>query len=513
MGGHTEFREGAEVGVMRAGGWWWLGRGLGVFAFAGLLAACGADGDGAGVQVTGGEEGSEWEPPDGSAGDSGAGDAQSEPGADAGGGGASDAAAGADGAGVTDAGTPDADMDGGPALDGGADGGPDVAMDVAMDVAEDAAELDAGEGGGDAEPDAPVEDIAEPDALPEPDAEPEPDAGTEPLACGTCPWNQQPAPPHPGSAEKLFSVGVEEKASYGPSGASVVLFRPSGPGPFPLLGFVHGKQLFEGGFNPLDPVPGYAYRDLLQHVASKGYLVLFVRVEQGLLDADHARMADDFLDAVQHALDTEPTVDPQAVAYAGHSMGAKVSLIAAGKATALDPGDAYADPTALYLMAYENSPPPVGDYVDARTFVEDWQDEPVWVSFLDAADDSIAPWNGANPNSKKTYDVLGAAHKQIVLLHGSGFGDPNPITVPELHDDHAAPMSISGKNGGLSDFAMPTSYLDALDWYGYWKILVGGLDYHFYEGPIDWAYGALRTHGGVLPNGTIITHEVAAESL
>jgi hypothetical protein len=195
-------------------------------------------------------------------------------------------------------------------------------------------------------------------------------------------------------------------------------------------------------------------------------------------------------------------------------MGAKVALIAGVKATEGDVGGKFSDPTALFLFAYENSAPPVGTYIDARSYSDTWDNEDIWVTFVDANDDAIAPWaSTTNPNAATTYTTMSVAHKQIVVLEGTGTGDTNPATNPVLADDHAAPMTIVGKNGGAADFIMPNSALDALDWYGYWKILIGGMDYHFQGGSIEWAYGALRTHGGALPNGSIITHTVAEDDL
>ena len=62
--------------------------------------------------------------------------------------------------------------------------------------------------------------------------------------------------------------------------------------------------------------------------------------------------------------------------------------------------------------------------------------------------------------------------------------------------------------GGIADIGLPDSYLDGLDYYGYWKILAGGLDFHFLKGDATWAYGAMRSHGGTLPDGSVVKHEV-----
>jgi hypothetical protein len=340
------------------------------------------------------------------------------------------------------------------------------------------------------------------------------DAGPAPVTCEGCNLDKQPATNHPGSRQYPEGVDLVE-TTLGPAKCASLIYIPKGPGPFPVLGFVHGKQLFEGssGFGTTEL--GRTYRPLLEHVAKKGYVVVFVRVEKNLLDGDHVRMADDFLGALEAALVLVSKADASKVAYAGHSMGAKVVLIAAAKATTLDTAGVFHDPTLVVPMAVENTPPPFGAASDARDFVKNLPAGQLWVTFLAGAADTTAPWNDpSKPNAKAIYDVLPAKGKQIILLHGSGPADAlNPSTSPTLLADHMFPGAIEGKNGGLSDLASPPSHLDALDWYGVWKVLVGALDYHFKDGNPVWAYGELRTHGGTLPDGTVFHHTVEAEQL
>ncbi len=332
--------------------------------------------------------------------------------------------------------------------------------------------------------------------------------------CGNCPIAQQPTGNQPGSSTYAETVTVQEVA-LGAAQRPCLIYTPDGPGPYPVLAFVHGKQLYEGTVAPGQVQLAHVYRPMLEHVARKGYVVVFVRVEQDILDGDHARMADDFLSALQAALALQPKADPTRIAYAGHSMGAKVIVIAGAKATTLDTANAYADPDLLLPMAVENTPPPIGDYVDAREFVKQWPGNTFWVTYLAGQADTIAPYaDPTKPNTQALFDLSPAKGKQIILLHGSGPADAlNPPTAPTLTADHMFPGAIEGKNGGIADMATPLSHLDALDWYGVWKIVVGALDYHFKKGDSAWIYGDLRTHGGTLPDGTVLRHEVPAEVL
>ena len=97
----------------------------------------------------------------------------------------------------------------------------------------------------------------------------------------------------------------------------MLVFQPLVAGPHPVLLFVPGKQLYATG--GIIGELGHAYKALCEHVASHGYVVAFVRVEQGLTDGDHARMAKDLLEAQAKLLSAVTTADSTRIAYAGHS--------------------------------------------------------------------------------------------------------------------------------------------------------------------------------------------------
>lgn len=339
------------------------------------------------------------------------------------------------------------------------------------------------------------------------------DAGA-PDPCGVCPWDKRPTGDHPG-AKGSYSLLEPKKIEYG-SGLlqgykEMLVFQPLQAGPHPVLLFVPGKSLYATG--GLIGQLGHAYKAFCEHVAQQGVIVAFVRVETGVTDGDHARMAKDLLEAQAKLFASISTADPDRLAYAGHSMGAKVAVLAATTAIDEDPKGAHADPKLVVTMNFSNEKPPLGVYVDAAEKAEGIAaDSKVFFDLLTTADDAIAPLDVAGkPNTQALYDALKMPTRQIIVLHGTGKDDPNPKTNPELFDDHGAPLSIEGKPGGLADFVMPASHLDALDWYGYWKHVAGAMRYHFLGGDAKWAYGAMRTHGGTLPGGEVITHEVKAQ--
>lgn len=332
--------------------------------------------------------------------------------------------------------------------------------------------------------------------------------------CGTCPWHQQPAAPHPGGPGTHQTVGpdtLKYGAGFGEGYKQIRVVKPMTAGKHPVLLFVPGKGLSAGG--GLSPQVGQPYLKLLEHVASHGYVAALVQVEQSGLDNDHLRMADDFLAAQAALLDQVSTADGGKLAYAGHGQGAKVALLAAWQNINLDTKDLQADPLAVVLFGAVNTPPGLGQFVDAKVQAAEIVPSALtWFTFVHAADDSGAAMGGnASLNGGGLYTVLQTENKQLLILHGTGGGDPNPATKPELHDDEAAPLTLEGKPGTLADLTIPASHLDALDWYGYWKLLVGALDWHFQKGDPKWAYGDLRTHGGSLPGGGHVTHEIVKQ--
>lgn len=420
-----------------------------------------------------------------------------------------DVAAAADGADDATAGASDAPADSTAGADttAGADGSDDSADDAAT----------AGDGGADgagstadAADDSAGGDAADAEVA---GAEVEADAaGTDP--CGVCPFGAQPAGAHPG-AKGTVALLEPKEVEYG-SGLldgykKMLVLQPLVAGPHPVLFFVPGKSLYAtGGFIGEF---GHAYRKLLEHVASHGYIVAFVRVETGPTDGDHARMAKDLLQAQAKLFDAISTADSSRIGYAGHSMGGKVIVIAAAEAIAGDKDGKIADPKVVIPLQLSNEAPPLGVYLDATKKAEELKpDAKVWFTIISAGDDAIAPTDApGKPNSKALFDALKMPTRQLIILHGTGPGDGNPTTTPELVDDHSLTLTVNGKVGGLADFVMPPGKLDALDWYGAWKLLVGSLDYVLRSGDAKWAFGDLRKHGGTLPDGSILQHEVAAQ--
>jgi hypothetical protein len=330
--------------------------------------------------------------------------------------------------------------------------------------------------------------------------------------CSSCPWDKQPTGNHPatkGTTSLLEPNKIAYKTGFGNGDKEMRVWVPLAAGTKPVLFFVHGFNLHTtGGFGQSDL--GNAYIKLLEHVASRGYIVAFVRVQSGVTDCDHKAMAQKLVDASAVLLDKVSTADGTKVVFAGHSIGAKVALLAARRTINQDPKNEWPDPTAVLLFNLDNSKPTVcfSAFENAKAAASELlADAKVRVTFVHTEDDKISPYKDKTNGALAVYEALKLKWRQFIVLHGTGNGDPNAVTKPELHDDHAGPLTVEGNVGGIADFGLPPSHLDALDWYGYWKILVGAMDFHFKQGDATWAYGAMRVHGGV-QGAKIIKHQV-----
>lgn len=135
-----------------------------------------------------------------------------------------------------------------------------------------------------------------------------------------------PADPGP------FLVGTSTSSVATSLGtAQVTLYAPEGAGPFPLLVVSTGFQIGRGN-----------YAGTCEHVASWGYLVLAHDYTAG----NHQEKAAEVSELIDWALESDAPVDPARIATAGHSLGGKVSVLAAiedervGAVVGWDPVDA-----------------------------------------------------------------------------------------------------------------------------------------------------------------------------
>jgi len=166
------------------------------------------------------------------------------------------------------------------------------------------------------------------------DAGPDPDAGP-----GTGDPDADPGAPdaEPGGATDPAEPGpfavetTTDSVSTSLGTAAVTVYTPTGAGPFPLVVVSPGYQIGRGNYDAT-----------CRHVASWGYVVLSHDYTSG----NHQEKAGEVGELIDWALASLDAADPAAIATAGHSLGGKVSILAAildgrvGAVVGWDPVDA-----------------------------------------------------------------------------------------------------------------------------------------------------------------------------
>lgn len=301
-------------------------------------------------------------------------------------------------------------------------------------------------------------------------------------------------PAHPGSNvypyqsvyEDTWEVWHEELFAVWPT--RVHLFMPNVPAlqlpanGFPVLAVSPGKSLGSVAY----------YRNFLEHVARKGYIVLFVITEAGPLDCEHDRQAKEFLEAINDAINNhldQSQVSTNQIGWWGHSIGTKVQAIAAR----ITDYPNYRQPTFITAAAFTNAKAFCNaDAINGANGIP----ADITYTILAGADDTIAK----PQESQNLYKAIQQVKfKQLIQV--------NSYKPDKLVANHAAPMTA-----GSIPLTGLTATTDALDWYGYWKWIVGALQYHFNDGPDNWAYGDKRTDGGTDSVGHQVLHTILQES-
>lgn len=209
---------------------------------------------------------------------------------------------------------------------------------------------------------------------------------------------------HPGSNYYPFA---HDEISLSFEGRTVTVFMPKAAensdvdftGKYPVIAFGHGHT-----------VPLFAYRRTFQHLADKGIAVLNIDYDTGWFDGDFERMARDYSNQVQFALETyKDQLDAEKVIFSGHSNGGYTALLAAG----LPDGEKKVDPRAVVVFAAAGAKSEYLARINPETVV----------TLVTGDQDSLASL------ATKIYDELGVKKKQNILLHSYD-------TSPSIKADH-----------------------------------------------------------------------------
>jgi hypothetical protein len=272
---------------------------------------------------------------------------------------------------------------------------------------------------------------------------------------------------------------------------SAYFFVPKGAdlkGPLPTIVWGHGMM---SAFHP------EGQQEVFLRQASKGYLVIYPNMEVPIDFWNHNILLSvvTYLNAARKAVDLG-VADPDRIIFGGYSMGGRVAALATAVTTGLDTADFWPDPVACVYEAMRDHG---GDDGGAEIGIpgpqpSDWAymiaksiPQTVIVAEEDRINPTTAP-NGGLRNGAFFFRQLPSEFAQLITLK-SGSTRQDVASHDTFH-------------------AASTDTMDVLDFWGHLKIVAGITTFHFAHGSREWAYGLMRTVGGLDSAGHAILHEV-----
>ncbi len=268
-------------------------------------------------------------------------------------------------------------------------------------------------------------------------------------------------PVGPGGRDYLYSV---KTSIHGSGDAQYWLFEPEGAKSAPVVIFLHGWSAM---------VPG-PYELWIEHIVKKGRIVIYPRYQRSLL-VKAENFTPNSMEAVKLAMEElkqEGHVKPELdnVAIVGHSAG---GLIAANMAV-LMAGEGMPSPRAL-MCVEPGITERNGRKVVPLLNPEGIPDIPMLVVVGDA-DKNVGDMDAKHIFRMST-DVR---TKNYIIVHSDDHGDP-PLVA-----DHYAPNAAKAEWRWLPEIH---NGVDALDYYGFWKLFDGLCDFAFYGKNGEYAFG------------------------
>jgi surfactin synthase thioesterase subunit len=275
-------------------------------------------------------------------------------------------------------------------------------------------------------------------------------------SCNALPPDQ----PTSGPGGSTYVHASVAESSYGSGVTKYWLYEPAQPTPTsaPLVIFNHAWLANDPG----------NYRNWINHIVRRGAIVLYPNFQEALTDpAKHLPNAlisiKDGIARLQAGGHVRP--DLTKVAIVGHSAGGLLTVNLA--AVAATEGIPQAEAVFVAAPSGPNSLPVGG----GPHLLKDLSQVPDTTLFLAVAgdEDTIV---GQDPARQFYYGMsqVPAVNKDFVLVHSDRYGKTDLVA------DHFAPMAGS-------------SNTDALDYYGYWKLLDGLTDAAFYGTNRQYALG------------------------
>lgn len=292
-----------------------------------------------------------------------------------------------------------------------------------------------------------------------------------------------PGQPSSGPGGADYQYAAVTKNVYGEGDTQYWIFEPASPTPTsaPLIVFNHGWM----GINPGN------YGAWIDHLVKRGNIVVYPRYQANLRTPPN-EMTGYAIIAVQDAiqrLQSRGHVTPELDKFAivGHSLG---GVITANMAT-LAASEGLPEPKAIMLVA-----PGMGEEIfQEEVQIADLSLIPATVLMLLVVceEDYPTSFELANSIFNETPQIS-PDDKNFITMFSDYHGDP-PLVA-----DHFAPVAPDERYG-VEDKAVIQARLrqgihhmlgvdvNALDYYGFWKLFDGSIDAAFYRKNREYAYG------------------------
>jgi pimeloyl-ACP methyl ester carboxylesterase len=282
------------------------------------------------------------------------------------------------------------------------------------------------------------------------------------LILGAAPAAAQspPGQPSSGPGGSAYPHASYTVTSNGSGNLQYWVFQPASPKPAsaPLIVFNHG-------YGGMDPV---YYQAWLEHLVRRGNVVVYPRYQATLLTLPR-NFTGNAITAVKNAISwlqaSSTRVQPQLdrFAIAGHSYGGVVSVNMAHRWQS----SGLPQPKALFPVE------PWWDNMDTLTGIP----STILMNCLVADEDTLAEETGCDQIWARTAHVP-LANRDYVWMFSDRYG------TPDLLAEHDQATTGGGGN----------RVVNALDWYGTWKILDGLTDCAFYGTNCAYALGDTPQH-------------------
>ncbi len=285
---------------------------------------------------------------------------------------------------------------------------------------------------------------------------------------------EHPTPPGqpktgPGGAE--YAHAAVSEARIGDGDSEIWIYEPADPKPeqAPVIYFLHG-------WAAMSP---RVYREWIQHLVRRGHIVLYPRYQASIFTAPN-EMTGNAVRAIRAALgelekDGRVRPDIGRVAAVGHSLGGVIAM----NLTAIAAAEKLPQPQAAFSVEPGDNQGPS----HARRFVRDLSGimadysavpKGTLVLVLVGEDDTIVAARGAD----KIWDGirhLPKADRDYVIVRSDAHGRP------ALEAGHFFPVASGRRPGRMG--------VDALDYYGTWKLFDGLTDAVFHGKHREYALG------------------------